>query len=92
MDALWSLGLIESFWTCDPLGICDIESTYVVASGEGRSVKFKDGVAATAACGKEPTFRGGAVATRKGNNPANTRISQTSRIDIALRLSCERNC
>lgn len=91
MEALWSLGLIESFSTCDPLGICDIESTHDVAGGEGRIVKFKDGVAATAACGKEPMFRGGAVATRKGNNPANTRISQASRIVIAFRLSCERN-
>ena len=95
MEALWSLGHIESFSICDSLEILELESTHVVAGGKGGSVKLpfssKDGVAAAPACGKDPMFREGAVATRKGNNPVNTRISQTSRIDIAFWMSCKHN-
>lgn len=42
----------------------------------------KDGISATAACGKEPIFREGTFAPQEGNDATNMRNWQRRRVDI----------
>ena len=79
LELLRSLSHVSPLLMHDPYDFFDFKEAHVVAAVDGGSVKLplssKDGVAATAACGKELMFVEGSAVTWKGTSsmPAKTR-------------------